>query len=206
MSPLLRRRKTNSADPADELARAQEQVAGAPGRPAPKGKPTPRRKEKEVGRIGPPAPPPRTRKEAYARSRAQNKEQRGTARAGMAAGDDRYVMARDRGPVRRLIRDVVDSRRGIGSWFLVVGVLIIFGNGSGQPQVRFAATIAWAVLLVGLAADWTLMGRKVARLIRERHPEDQTKLYKHIGYAVLRSTQFRKLRQPAPQVRPGQPI
>lgn len=204
MSPLLRRRKPDSADPTDELV--QSRVDSAPGRPAPKGKPTPRRKEKDVGRIGPPAPPPKTRKEAYARARAQSKEQRGTARAGAAAGEDRFVMARDRGPVRRLVRDVVDSRRGIGSWFLVVGVLIIAGNGSAQPQIRLAATVAWVLLLVGLVVDWTLMGRKVARLVHERHPDDDTTMRKHLGYAVLRSTQFRKLRQPAPRVRPGQQI
>ena len=42
----------------------------------------------------------------------------GRARAGAARGDDAYLPARDRGPVRKLVRDVVDSRRNVGSFFL----------------------------------------------------------------------------------------
>lgn len=204
MSPLLRRRKNEQDDAAARLAELKAATVTDPT--AKKGKPTPRRKDKEIGRIGPPAPPPMTRKEAYARTRERGKDERGKARAGVTTGEDRSAMARDRGPVRQLVRDVVDSRRGIGGWFFIIGLLIIFGNQSAQPQVRLAATILWAVLLIALAVDWTLMGRRVTRLIHERHPDDNVSMRKHIAYAMLRSMQIRRMRQPGPQVSKGQQL
>lgn len=172
---------------------------GEPGRT--KGRPTPKRP-----RQSPPPPPPRTRKEAYARTRAMQRDQRGRSRAGLAAGDDAYAMPRDRGPVRRLVRDIVDARRNIGSWFLVVGLLIIAGNGSRVPAVQLAATMLWLLLLLGLAADWTLLGRRIARLVRERYPDDATRMRSHVFYGIMRSTQFRRLRMPRPQVRIGERV
>ena len=200
MSPLLRRRKTQ------EPAEVEPEVTRVGNPTAKKGKPTPRRKDREVGRIGPPEPPPRTRKEAYARSRATNKADRGKARAGISAGDDKFMLARDQGPIRELIRDVVDSRRGIGSWFLVIGLLIIVGNGQQNPTIRTIASIVWGLLIVALVTDWALMGRKVSRLVHERFPEDTTAMRRHIGYAIMRSIQFRKLRQPPVRVKYGQDI
>src|SRR5215218_8369434 len=82
-----------------------------------KGRPTPRRSEAQGRRPGPPPPPPTTRKEAYKRMREQQAVRRSETRQGMARGDDNYLPARDRGPVRRTVRDVVDSRRNVGSWF-----------------------------------------------------------------------------------------
>ena len=35
----------------------------------------------------------------------------------MRAGDERYLLARDRGPERALVRDIVDSRRTVGTCF-----------------------------------------------------------------------------------------
>jgi len=134
------------------------------------------------------------------------RDQRGRSRAGLAAGDDAYAMPRDRGPVRRLVRDIVDARRNIGSWFLVVGLLIIAGNGSRVPAVQLAATMLWLLLLLGLAADWTLLGRRIARLVRERYPDDATRMRSHVFYGIMRSTQFRRLRMPRAQVRIGERV
>ena len=36
--------------------------------------------------------------------------------------------ARDRGPVSKLVRDVVDSRRNVGSFFLVVAAVALIGR------------------------------------------------------------------------------
>lgn len=201
MSPLLRRRKTE--EPVEVEPVGTTRLADPTAK---KGKPTPRRKDREVGRVGPPEPPPRTRKEAYSRSRAANKEGRTKSRAGIAAGDDKFMLARDQGPVRELVRDVVDSRRGIGSWFLVIGLLIIVGNGQQNPTIRTLASVLWALLIIALVVDWALMGRKVSRLVRERFPEDSLAMRRHIGYAVMRSIQFRKLRQPPVRVKYGQDI
>ena len=93
----------SSADLTDQLVKASG-----------KGRPTPKRTEAQGRRTGPPPPPPTTRKEAYTRMRSQQASRRVEARQGAARGDDSYLPARDRGPVRKLVRDVVDEgfRRG----------------------------------------------------------------------------------------------
>ena len=45
--------------------------------------------------------------------REQQAARRGSTRERMAMGDDSYLPARDRGPVRKLVRDVVDARRNL---------------------------------------------------------------------------------------------
>ena len=42
----------------------------------------------------------------------------GMQTAWVRTGDERYLLARDRGPERALVRNIVDSRRTVGTWFL----------------------------------------------------------------------------------------
>jgi hypothetical protein len=199
VSPLLRRNRSAPAveeSPAAEPADAQPRGRGA------KGRPTPKRNEQVVRRTGPPPPPPRTRKEAYARVRAKQRADRGKTRAGIAAGDDSYFMERDRGPVRALVRDIVDSRRNAGSWFFAIGLFVILANSvRGVPFVQFLALFLWVLLIAVLVLDWFLLHRKISRLVGERYPEDTTPMRKHVIYGILRSMQFRRLRQPSARVR-----
>jgi hypothetical protein len=45
----------------------------------------------------------------------------------------------------------------------------------------------------------------VRRRIRADFP-DETKTRGHVGYALIRTAQFRRFRVPPPQVRPGTPV
>src|SRR5512133_1659546 len=67
---LLRRRSEAPAE-GDPVTAAD---AAAPGRPTGKGRPTPRRREAQRRRTGPAPPPPKTRREAYRRSREQGSD------------------------------------------------------------------------------------------------------------------------------------
>ncbi len=115
-----RRSAETTPDPASDLTAQQLTAVG-------KGRPTPKRSEAQGRRQGPPPPPPTTRKEAYKRMREQQAANRGSAREAAARGDDSALPARDRGPEKRLVRDVVDSRRNAGSLFLVVAALVLVG-------------------------------------------------------------------------------
>src|SRR5919107_5308582 len=107
-----RRNRTESApDPAADLTTQLVRTTG-------KGRPTPKRHEAQGRRPGPPPPPPTTRKEAYKRMREQQAANRSNVRRAALAGDEAYLPARDRGPVRKLVRDLVDSRRNVGGLFL----------------------------------------------------------------------------------------
>ncbi|WP_313676759.1 DUF3043 domain-containing protein, partial [Mycolicibacterium sp.] len=118
-------RRNNGADRNDDEAdgAAENESTAGPidtvGTTAPKGRPTPKRSEKDK-RRGPVAPAPMTTAEARQRRKAarktMTKEERQADRARqrsiisernerMKAGEEAYLIGRDKGPVRRLARD-----------------------------------------------------------------------------------------------------
>lgn len=54
----------------------------------------------------------------------------------MMAGEEAYLLPRDRGPVRRYVRDVVDSRRNLLGLFMPSALTLLFVM-FAVPQVRF---------------------------------------------------------------------
>ena len=89
-------------------------------RPAARAGRRPTRKEAEAARKQRLTAPraaqaerPRSREQAQ-RAAGQNAHRR------CNTGDDRYLPARDKGPVKRYVRDYVDSRRTIGEYLLPV--------------------------------------------------------------------------------------
>jgi hypothetical protein len=170
-----------------------------------KGRPTPKRSEAQRRRGGPVAPPPANRKEAARRVRAEGAKKRQAIKAGTRVGDERMMMARDRGPVRRLARDLVDSRRHVGVLLLPATLLPVLANLSPSVAVRAAATSVWLAAVLAAVLDMIVTGMVVRRRIRSGFP-DETKLRGHVAYAVVRTAQFRRFRLPPPQVRPGDKV
>jgi Protein of unknown function (DUF3043) len=167
------------------------------------GRTTPKRKT--GGRVV--EAPPANRREALKRSREKQRESRAEARAGMMAGKEEFLMARDKGPERRLVRDIVDSRRNAASYFLPGALIVVFGSSGSMPSyVRLAANMFWVVLALAVIVDSFILTRKVRRLITERFPKSTTRPRSLYWYAIMRSLNFRKLRMPAPQVKIGAPI
>jgi hypothetical protein len=196
VSPLFRRTPTDPAPaPADPAAPAKE---------GGKGRPTPKRREAQAHRKLVETPPA-NRKEAMRRMRERQREERMESRAGMMRGDERYLLARDRGPVRALVRDIVDSRRNVGTWFLAGAFVVLVGGSIPSPAVRSAANVIWLLLVLALLLDAVVLSRGIRRAVRDRFP-DETKFGGHYMYAVLRSTVFRRMRTPRPRVDVGQAI
>jgi hypothetical protein len=169
-----------------------------------KGRPTPKRSEAQR-RRGPVAAPPATRKEAARRVRAEGAKKRSEIKAGTRSGDERTMMARDRGPVRRLARDLVDSRRHVGFLLIPATILPILANVTSSVAVRATATSIWLATVVATILDMIVTGLVVRRRIRADFP-DESKLRGHVGYAVIRTAQYRRFRLPPPQVRPGDKV
>jgi hypothetical protein len=164
-----------------------------------KGRPTPKRSEAQrVRRGGPVPPPPRTRKEAAQRAREQAKASRTSVREG------RTLLPRDAGPVRALVRDVIDSRRSIGTLMLPLALVLLLAQASGNRRVLDVALLVWLVGVVALVVDLVLTARALRRRVREAFPEEQ-KLRGHVAYGLLRTTVFRRWRVPAPTTSPGRP-
>ena len=168
--------------------------------PAGKGRPTPKRSEK-VKRTGPVAPPPLTRKEAAQRQKEKQKAARATVRAGAQAGDERYLPKRDAGPVRKVVRDVVDGRRNAAALLLPVALLLVVAQFSGNRRVLDVALTLWLAGLLTVALDTALLVGQLRKAVKAQFPGERSR--GHVAYGVLRSTVFRRWRMPAPTVSPG---
>lgn len=163
-----------------------------------KGRPTPKRSQAQGRRGGPVPPPPQTRKEAARRARDEAKSARTRVREGS------QLLPRDAGPVRALVRDVVDARRSIGVLMLPLAVLLVIAQLAGQPRLLDAALVVWLAGVLALFTDLIVTTLALRRRIRAEHPEEH-RLRGHISYGLLRSTVFRRWRVPAARVSPGGP-
>ncbi|HJX44402.1 MAG TPA: DUF3043 domain-containing protein [Geodermatophilus sp.] len=168
-----------------------------------KGRPTPKRTEAQGRRPGPPPPPPTTRKEAYRRMREQQALRRTETRSGMARGEDDYLPARDRGPVRRLVRDVVDSRRNLGSLFLPVAALVLVGYFIPNPAVQSYTVFVWFLYFLLIIVDSVFLGRRIRRTVAERFPGQPHRMRGLVWYGASRATMIRRWRFPKPRVALG---
>jgi hypothetical protein len=172
-------------------------------KPGGKGRPTPKRSEAEK-RNRQPITAPRSRKEAYQQARERQGRDRQKTREGMARGDERYLLPRDKGPARRLARDYVDSRRTFGQYFMYL-VLLIFLVMTAAPLSLTAKAylqLLSPVLLVLFIGESIYLAMRVKKLARQRFPEENLR---GIGfYTATRSMQIRQFRMPKPRLKPGQ--
>ncbi|WP_166532536.1 DUF3043 domain-containing protein [Blastococcus xanthinilyticus] len=165
-----------------------------------KGRPTPKRTVAQGRRPGPPPPPPTTRKEAYRRMREQQAAQRAQSRQGMARGDEAYLPARDRGPVRKLVRDVVDSRRNVGSFFLAVAAVALVGTLVPSMAVKSYSSFVLLGFFLLLIIDSVVLSRKIKSAVAQRFPDGNHKTRGLVWYGISRSTMIRRWRFPKPEV------
>ncbi len=165
-----------------------------------KGRPTPSRREAEAARKAQ-MKRPLSRKEQSQRQRAARAEIRRKQQEAMNAGDGKYLPARDQGPVKRFVRDYVDSRWNVGEFLLPILVLILALSVTDQPWTPRVANSLWAATILTVAFDTWMLLRGVKRQVVERFGAEHLKGVRF--YALLRSTQLRRLRLPKPQVKRG---
>jgi hypothetical protein len=168
-----------------------------------KGRPTPTRAEQEAARKRPLVA---DTKEAKARARADVAEKREKARIGMAAGDDRFLTARDKGPQRRFVRDWTDSRWSLSEWImpLMLVVIVIGFVPSGGWLVTYSFFALWGIILL-VIIEMIVTSALVKRAARRKFGADR--MERGLGwYGAMRQIQMRFLRLPKPQVRRGAKI
>ncbi len=171
-------------------------------KPAGKGRPTPKRRDAEK-RNRQPITAPRTRKDAYRQARERQAGDRVKTREGAARGDQRYLLKRDKGPVRQLARDYVDSRRTFGEFFMYLTILVVVASMAAPLAARiYLQTFGLPVMLGIIIIESVYVSSAVKRLARERFPDES--LQGVSMYAVTRSMQIRRLRMPQPRLKPGQ--
>ncbi len=168
-----------------------------------KGRPTPARKQQEAARrkpvVGDKSP------DAVKAARAQAAAERRKAREGMMRGEERYLTARDKGPQRRLARDVVDSRFTAGQLVMPALFVMIILTYSGNQAIEVVTLLVMWLLFFVIAVDAFFIGRRVQRVVEAKYGAG--KLEKGVRwYAAMRSIQMRPMRLPKPQVKRGEQV
>lgn len=186
-------RRTSKAEPAPPLA----PVNKGPGA---KGRPTPSRREAETAareraRLG------MDKKAAKKLLRERRNESNAKFRQGMRSGDERYLPARDKGPVKKFVRDYVDARISIAEFLLPLLIVIMVLQYSGAEQLVAFSNALWTTTILVVALDTVWLIIRLKRTLRAKFPEENLK--GTTFYAVLRVLQVRWLRTPKPKVKIG---
>lgn len=175
-----------------------------------KGRPTPSRKQAEAARRRPLVAD--TRGDAKARKAAERERRQREQRA-MLEGDERYLPYRDKGPVRRLARDVVDARRNVGDYFvwfalgLLAAMFVVAGVAGSIGEERAfwilqAINLLTIVVAAAAVVDGWLLARRLRKVLNAKFPPEKI-VRGTVMYGVLRAYQLRRMRLPKPKVERG---
>lgn len=191
-------RKKNPPVP-DETPAATAESSSSSTQPGKKGRPTPKRRESEAARRKPLVPD--DRQAAKRASKDDARKARLAQREALARGDESALPARDRGPIKRYIRNTVDSRLSVGEILLpLMLIVLVLMFVRVQAVVFFAMILVWAIVVAGIL-DAVLMWRRTKRAIVEKFGEEPPR--GSASYAIMRSFQMRVSRVPKPQVKRG---
>jgi uncharacterized protein YneF (UPF0154 family) len=165
-----------------------------------KGRPTPKRKDAIAARKVSSLAPAST-KEEKKRAKEASRVARVANRAAYLRGDENALPIRDKGPVKRYVRNYIDSRRSIGEYFLPIISVVLVLTLIPSPIFQIGSIIImYSVLLISVI-DGIFLGRKLKKAVLEKFPDAQVKGIAMYGW--LRSTQMRRMRTPKPQINRG---
>jgi hypothetical protein len=173
------------------------------GKPGGKGRPTPTRREAEAARKAS-FKKPRNKREAAAQRRERSRIERVKVQDAMKTGDERYLPAADKGPVRRFARDYVDARYSLMEFALPVLLIVALGGILLTPRIPAIAPLVnlfFLFMIFAIAIDWLVLTRGLKRKLRAKQPGADTRGVSF--YAIRRTMQMRRWRMPKPMVNRG---
>ncbi|MCW2757268.1 MAG: rane protein [Nocardioidaceae bacterium] len=125
-------------------------------------------------------------------------------REGMKNGDERYLMERDKGPVKRFVRDFVDTRFSFMEYLLPVLVIIMVMQFSKVGSLVRLSSGLWSASVILLVLDVLWLNFKLGREVKTRFPDENTRGWRF--YAFMRAIQLRRLRLPKPRFKLRDPL
>jgi len=161
-----------------------------------KGRPTPTRKEREAANKRPLVG--NKSKEAREAERERQKAEREKARKLAIAGDDRYLLARDRGPQRKILRDVLDNRYTLIEGLMPMMILFLIVTSFTPTAAQNIITLVMILALLTVSVEALVISRKATEAIREKLGADIKLQRGNYFYVVTRGIQPRPLRLPKP--------
>ena len=212
------------AGEAASISEAQPEPTYPKGYTPPKGRPTPKRHEQEIKRgviRDPDALTPAQRSQrnkdlkasmtkeewkAYkTEQRAENRRANREIQARIDAGDERYLMDRDKGEIRRYVRDWVDARRFFSNYVMPVALvlLLVMLIGTWMPRVATVLSGLTMVFILAIFIEAFIIGIRANKAVRAKFPETTETGFGLGMYAFSRANQPRNWRSPKPQVAIG---
>lgn len=169
----------------------------AEARPGTKGRPTPTRREAELERKAR-IKPNNDMKSISRNARLRAAEERKAKRVGLMRGDESHLPKRDKGPVRKFIRDFVDARVSAAEFFLPLAAIVLVLSLIGAKGLSVAV---WEVMVIVLGVDSIILARRLRKELIRRFPEEPRR--GTTPYALMRALTTRRLRTPKPQSERG---
>jgi Protein of unknown function (DUF3043) len=219
--PVFRR---SSAGATDGQAQGSQpaQAPEAPAKSKPpaqtgKGRPTPKRSQAEANRYrsitgtttsgrGPATSTTPGRKltpEEKDKARAAARADRARQMAAMRRGEDWALPLRDRGPMKKLVRDYVDAHRRPSEYYMYALIVLVVALIAGKAHKALNSDLQFLLLAIiaVIIVDAILLRRSIAKVAKERLPAESTRGITF--YAIMRALQLRRFRNPAPRIKPG---
>jgi len=192
---VFSRNRSGATSPTPDPVDAAAEIEQAGTTPAGKGRPTPKRKVSEAANKRPLVP--NDRRAAAKSAREKQRAVRDREYQAMQTGDERYLPPRDKGPVRRYVRDHVDARWNLGEFFLPVAlVFIVMSLLTAQNQaLAFFTVMALYVIVLLTIVDAFVMWRGLRKRLVRKFGEVPRGT---VMYAVMRAFQLRRARLPKP--------
>ena len=184
-----------SPDSPAEVKQPRSAAQAAKGRPTPKRSVAERNRRQPITGSRPQAAPRTPEDKAKARTERARKYE------AMKQGESWALNPRDRGPVRALARDYIDSKRRISEFYMYILVLLLAAvflhNKTEQEYISPLVLVLVVIILI----DAQLIRRGLVKLVAQRLPGESTRGL--TMYSVMRALQIRRFRMPAPRVQPG---
>lgn len=161
-----------------------------------KGQPTPSRKQAEAARKQA-MKPAMTRKDQQKRQREARKQIRDRQQEALRTGEEKYLPLRDRGAVKRFTRDYVDRRRLVAEYLLPILLVTFILTMFPAPWATIGLA-GWLGATAMTVIEEFVVVRALKKELARRFPGQSTQGV--TIYVLLRTTQLRRFRLPAPQV------
>ena len=129
------------------------------------------------------------------------REERLKTRAALDTGDERYLPLRDKGPQRRFIRDVVDSRWNLGEFVMIAALVFVVVSFIQNITVQSIVMMAFWVLILAVILDSFILRSLIRRRLTDKFGGPNSG---DVWYGVSRALQLRRFRLPKPMVKRGQ--
>ena len=120
----------------------------------------------------------------------------------MNRGEEWAMPYRDKGPVRRHVRNMVDSRWHFGELFLPLALVVLILSLVTNPTVARVVYFLWLAMMAGTIIDEIILGFQIKREMNKNY-SDPKERKGAVFYGLMRALQLRNLRLPPPVVKIG---